>query len=83
LARKKFLRGVDLAVARGETLALLGAAAAAKAFFSRHLIFDASVSRRNSGIEGPKYLDMSERNLASIRQKGGILFQCRALFAIR
>src|SRR6266480_3190330 len=76
----EILRGVDLDVARGETLAIIGRSGGGKGVLLKHLI---GLMRPDAGeiwIEGQNIIDMSERNLASIRQKVGILFQGSALF---
>src|SRR5437868_15070685 len=77
---QEILRGVDLDVARGEALAIIGRSGGGKSVLLKHLI---GLMRPNAGeilIEGQNIIDMSERNLASIRQKVGILFQGSALF---
>jgi len=80
IGEQEILRGVDLDVARGETLAIIGRSGGGKSVLLKHLI---GLMRPNAGeiwIEGQNIIDMSERNLASIRQKVGILFQGSALF---
>ena len=80
IGAQEILRGVDLDVARGETLAVIGRSGGGKSVLLKHLI---GLMRPNAGeilIEGQNIIDMSERQLASIRQKVGILFQGSALF---
>src|SRR5947208_7538463 len=80
IGEQEILRGVDLDVARGETLAIIGRSGGGKSVLLKHLI---GLMRPDAGeirIEGQNIIDMSERNLASIRQKVGILFQGSALF---
>ena len=77
---QEILRGVNLEVAHGETLAIIGRSGGGKSVLLKHLI---GLMRPNSGeiwIEGQNIIDMNERQLASIRQKVGILFQGSALF---
>src|SRR5207248_635385 len=77
---QEILRGVDLELGRGETLAIIGRSGGGKSVLLKHLI---GLMRPDAGeiwIEGQNIIDMSERNLASIRQKVGILFQGSALF---
>src|SRR5947209_7228345 len=77
---QEILRGVDLDVARGETLAIIGRSGGGKSVLLKHLI---GLMRPDAGqiwIEGENINGMSERRLASIRQKVGILFQGAALF---
>ena len=80
IGTQEILCGVDLDVARGETLAIIGRSGGGKSVLLKHLI---GLMRPNAGeiwIEGQNIIEMSERNLASIRQKVGILFQGSALF---
>jgi phospholipid/cholesterol/gamma-HCH transport system ATP-binding protein len=77
---QEILRGVDLEVARGETLAIIGRSGGGKSVLLKHLI---GLMRPDAGeirIEGDNIIGMTERRLASIRQKVGILFQGSALF---
>ena len=80
IGAQEILSGVDLDVARGETLAIIGRSGAGKSVLLKHLI---GLMRPDAGeiwIEGQNIIQMSERELASIRQKVGILFQGSALF---
>jgi phospholipid/cholesterol/gamma-HCH transport system ATP-binding protein len=80
IGAQEILRGVDLDVARGETLAIIGRSGGGKSVLLKHLI---GLMRPDAGeiwIEGQNIIEMSERQLASIRQKVGILFQGSALF---
>src|SRR5437764_9673581 len=77
---QEILRGVDLDVAHGETLAIIGRSGGGKSVLLKHLI---GLMRPDAGdiwIEGQNIIGMSEWRLASIRQKVGILFQGSALF---
>src|SRR5881409_1975444 len=77
---QEILRGVDLKVARGETLAIIGRSGGGKSVLLKHLI---GLMRPDAGeiwIEGQNIIGMSERQLGAIRQKIGILFQGGALF---
>jgi phospholipid/cholesterol/gamma-HCH transport system ATP-binding protein len=80
IGAEEILRGVDLEVARGETLAIIGRSGGGKSVLLKHLI---GLMRPNAGeiwIEGQNITTLSERQLASIRTKVGILFQGAALF---
>jgi phospholipid/cholesterol/gamma-HCH transport system ATP-binding protein len=77
---QEILRGVDLDVAVGETLALIGRSGGGKSVLLKHLI---GLIRPDAGeiwVEGHNIIGMSERDLGTIRQKVGILFQGAALF---
>ena len=80
IGAQEILCGVDLEVRRGETLAIIGRSGGGKSVLLKHLI---GLMRPDAGeiwIEGQNIIEMSERQLASIRQKVGILFQGSALF---
>jgi phospholipid/cholesterol/gamma-HCH transport system ATP-binding protein len=77
---QEILRGVDLAVAKGETLVIIGRSGGGKSVLLKHLI---GLMQPDSGeiwIEGQNILGLDERKLADIRRKVGILFQSGALF---
>jgi phospholipid/cholesterol/gamma-HCH transport system ATP-binding protein len=78
--RQEILRGVDLEVAKGETLAIIGRSGGGKSVLLKHLV---GLMRPNAGeiwIEGQNITQMNERQLGAIRRKVGILFQGGALF---
>jgi len=80
IGSQEILRGVNLDVARGETLAIIGRSGGGKSVLLKHLI---GLMRPNAGeiwIEGQNIIEMNERQLAAIRRKVGILFQGSALF---
>src|SRR3984893_4928073 len=80
IGRQEILRGVDLDVAVGETLAIIGRSGGGKTILLKHLV---GLMQPNAGeiwIEGQNITGMNERELATIRQKIGILFQGAALF---
>jgi phospholipid/cholesterol/gamma-HCH transport system ATP-binding protein len=80
IGAQEILCGVDLDVARGETLAIIGRSGGGKSVLLKHLI---GLMRPDSGeiwIDGQNIIGMDERRLGSIRQKVGILFQGSALF---
>src|ERR1700693_4636828 len=80
IGAQEILRGVDLDVARGETLAIIGRSGGGKSVLLKHLI---GLMRPDAGeiwIEGQNIISMTERQLATVRQKVGILFQGSALF---
>jgi phospholipid/cholesterol/gamma-HCH transport system ATP-binding protein len=80
IGAQEILRGVDLDVGHGETLAIIGRSGGGKSVLLKHLV---GLMRPNAGeiwIEGQNIIKMTERQLAIIRQKVGILFQGAALF---
>ena len=80
IARQEILRGVDLEVAKGETLAIIGRSGGGKTVLLKHLIGLMLPDAGEIWIEGENIIGLSERKLAAIRSKVGILFQGGALF---
>jgi phospholipid/cholesterol/gamma-HCH transport system ATP-binding protein len=80
LGRQEILRGVDLDVASGETLAIIGRSGGGKSVLLKHLIGLMQPDAGEIWIEGQNITGMKERALGTIRQKIGILFQGAALF---
>jgi len=77
---EEILRGVDLDVGHGETLAIIGRSGGGKSVLLKHLV---GLMRPDAGeiwIEGQDITKLKERQLAIIRRKVGILFQGAALF---
>ena len=80
IGQQEILRGVDLEICTGETLALIGRSGGGKSVLLKHLI---GLMEPDSGeilIHGQNIIGMKERQLAAIREKVGILFQSGALF---
>ena len=77
---QEILRGVDLDVATGETLVIIGRSGGGKSVLLKNLI---GLMRPDAGeiwVAGNNITGMSERELGQIREKVGILFQSGALF---
>jgi len=80
IGAQEILRGVDLDIERGKTLAIIGRSGGGKSVLLKHLV---GLMRPDAGeiwVEGENITQMNERQLAIIRQKVGILFQGAALF---
>jgi phospholipid/cholesterol/gamma-HCH transport system ATP-binding protein len=80
IGEQEILRGVNLEVVRGETLAIIGRSGGGKSVLLKHLV---GLMQPNAGeiwIEGQNITGLNERKLGTIRQKIGILFQGAALF---
>jgi phospholipid/cholesterol/gamma-HCH transport system ATP-binding protein len=80
IGTQEILRGVDLDVHAGETVAIIGRSGGGKTVLLKHLV---GLMQPNSGevwIEGQNIIGLNERALGAIRQKVGILFQGAALF---
>ncbi|MFN2474877.1 MAG: ABC transporter ATP-binding protein [Chthoniobacterales bacterium] len=80
IGTQEILRGVDLNVAKGETLVIIGRSGGGKSVLLKHLIGLLQPDAGEIWIEGQNILGLSERKLAAIRRKVGILFQSGALF---
>src|SRR5471032_1046377 len=75
IAQQEILRGVDLIVPKGQTLAIIGRSGGGKTILLKHLV---GLMRPDAGdiwIDGQNIIQLTERQLAAIRQKVGILFQ--------
>jgi phospholipid/cholesterol/gamma-HCH transport system ATP-binding protein len=80
IGQQEILRGVDLEICTGETLALIGRSGGGKSVLLKHMI---GLMEPDSGeilINGQNIIGMNERQLSAIREKVGILFQSGALF---
>ena len=80
IGRQEILRGIDLTVARGETLGIIGRSGGGKSVLLKHIIGLMQPDAGEIWIDGESIIGLSERKLATIRQKVGILFQGGALF---
>lgn len=77
---QEILRGIDLAVAKGETLVIIGRSGGGKSVLLKNLIGLMQPDAGEIWIDGENIIGLGERKLAAIRQKVGILFQGGALF---
>jgi phospholipid/cholesterol/gamma-HCH transport system ATP-binding protein len=78
--KQQVLRGVNLTVRRGETLALIGPSGEGKTVMMKHII---GLLRPDGGtvtVDGVKVNELGERELAPVRAKVSMLFQNAALF---
>lgn len=77
---KEVLRGVNLAIHRGETVVILGGSGSGKSVLIRHTI---GLHRPDGGevwVDGTEISGFSEDALMAVRRKVGMLFQGGALF---
>jgi phospholipid/cholesterol/gamma-HCH transport system ATP-binding protein len=77
---QEILRGVDLDVAAGETLVIIGRSGGGKSVLLKNLIGLMQPDAGEIWVAGDNITGMSERQLGRIREKVGILFQSGALF---
>jgi phospholipid/cholesterol/gamma-HCH transport system ATP-binding protein len=80
IVQQEILRGVDLEVQTGETLAIIGRSGGGKSVLLKHLVGLMEPDGGEIWIQAQNIIGMSERQLGAIRQKVGILFQGGALF---
>src|SRR6266705_2625500 len=80
IGEQEILRGVELDVAVGETLVIIGRSGGGKSVLLKHLIGLMQPDAGEIWVSGKNIIAMSERQLTAIRQKVGILFQSGALF---
>ena len=80
IGQEEILRGVDLKVKKGETLVIIGRSGGGKSVLLKHLIGLMQPDAGEVWIDGENIIGLSERQLAPIRLKVGILFQGGALF---
>jgi phospholipid/cholesterol/gamma-HCH transport system ATP-binding protein len=80
IGQQEILRGVDLEVRRGETLAIIGRSGGGKSVLLKHIVGLMEPDSGEIWIEGQNIIGMNERQLGKIRKKVGILFQGGALF---
>ncbi|TMP96030.1 MAG: ABC transporter ATP-binding protein [Verrucomicrobia bacterium] len=80
IGEQEILRGVDLEVTRGETLAIIGRSGGGKSVLLKHLVGLMEPDAGEIWIEGQNIIGLTERQLGAVREKIGILFQGAALF---
>jgi phospholipid/cholesterol/gamma-HCH transport system ATP-binding protein len=74
------LRGVNLAVEEGETLALLGPSGTGKSVLIKHAIGLLEPDRGDVLVDGISIANASSRELRAVRRRIGYVFQNAALF---
>ncbi len=74
------LRGVDLNVATGQTMVIIGRSGGGKSVLLKHIIGLLHPDAGEIFVEGRSISGLGERQMGPIRRKVGILFQHGALF---
>src|SRR5437764_10909880 len=80
IGQQEILRGVDLEIRTGETLAIIGRSGGGKSVLLKHLVGLIGPDAGEIWIDGQNIIGMNERQLGAIRVKIGIIFQSGALF---
>jgi phospholipid/cholesterol/gamma-HCH transport system ATP-binding protein len=80
IEQQEILRGVDLKISSGETLAIIGRSGGGKSVLLKHMVGLMEPDSGEIWIQGQNIIGMNERQLGAIRKKVGILFQGGALF---
>jgi phospholipid/cholesterol/gamma-HCH transport system ATP-binding protein len=78
--RNPVLRGVDLAVERGEIMFIIGASGVGKSVTIKHLVGLLRVDSGEVWIDGERVDQLSERAFYRVRKKVGMVFQNSTLF---
>jgi len=74
------LRSISFFVEAGESVAIIGRSGTGKSVLIKHLVGLLSPDEGAVRVEGQDLVGMSERQMLSVRQKFGMLFQGAALF---
>ncbi|MGE5177010.1 MAG: ABC transporter ATP-binding protein [Hyphomicrobiales bacterium] len=80
LGRKEVLRGVDLDVRRGESLVIIGRSGTGKSVLLKHVVGLMRPDRGVVRVNGVDVASLGERELLTLREEMGMLFQGGALF---
>lgn len=80
LGQKQVLRGVDLAVARGESVAIIGRSGTGKSVLLKHVVGLMDPDRGSVRVDGMDVPALSVSELLDLRKQMGVLFQGGALF---
>ncbi|NNC89235.1 MAG: ATP-binding cassette domain-containing protein [Akkermansiaceae bacterium] len=78
--RNHVLRGVDLDVYRGETMALLGGSGGGKSVLIKHMVGLLRPIKGTVKVDGEDITNLPERKLGPVRKKISMMFQGGALF---
>jgi len=77
---KKVLNGVNLSINEGETIVIIGRSGCGKSVLLKHIVGLLTPDEGTVKVEGKIISELSEKELYTIRQNFGFLFQGAALF---
>ncbi|NDE91671.1 MAG: ATP-binding cassette domain-containing protein, partial [Alphaproteobacteria bacterium] len=78
--KNKVLRGIDLGVAKGESLVIIGGSGSGKSVLIKNIIGLVEPTRGSIKIDGQEVAHLSARERSQYMSKFGMLFQGGALF---
>jgi phospholipid/cholesterol/gamma-HCH transport system ATP-binding protein len=76
---RKVLNGISFKVMKGDTMIIMGGSGCGKSTLLRHIIGAMKLTSGSIKLFGKEITGMSEKDLASIRRRFGVLFQSGAL----
>jgi len=77
---KPVLRGIDLTINKGESIAIIGRSGCGKSVLIKHAVGLLLPDEGTVEVEGQNIAELSQKDLFRVRQKFGFLFQGAALF---
>jgi phospholipid/cholesterol/gamma-HCH transport system ATP-binding protein len=80
LGRRRVLDGLDLDIATGETLVIMGRSGTGKSVLLKHILRLMEPDAGSIEIDGQDIVALPEREMNAVRQRFGMLFQGAALF---
>jgi phospholipid/cholesterol/gamma-HCH transport system ATP-binding protein len=80
LGNKQVLDGVDLDIATGETVVVMGRSGTGKSVLLKHIIGLMSPDQGSIAVDDEEITGLGERELDGVRTRFGMLFQSAALF---
>ncbi len=79
-AGRPVLRGMSLAIARGEVLYIIGTSGVGKSVTIKHLVGLLRIDRGEIWFDGARVDELSEAAFAAVRRRIGMVFQSSTLF---
>jgi phospholipid/cholesterol/gamma-HCH transport system ATP-binding protein len=79
-AGRPVLRGMSLAIARGEVLYIIGTSGVGKSVTIKHLVGLLRIDRGEIWFDGARVDELSEAAFAAVRRRVGMVFQSSTLF---
>ncbi len=77
---KEVLRGIDLVIRKGETMAVIGQSGSGKSVLIKHMIGLMRPDRGRILVDGVDICCLNDKEMYDVRRKFGLLFQAGALF---